>query len=218
MSSEGFNYQREGCPSSQPPFVAHQSSWPEGVSFAAPVPPQPAVHFANGATHFTSGEDSRPVSNAEIAWSGFRPGSHGQLIHQQVNGHNPFCHQHGKAEGEPTMPEHGCGCPQHHQQAVPPAVPTPPPSDGSPHPGWVPLMHTDVDGQHVAKRVKYNWQLDNNAPVLRPDGVRKKNAKFEIPEDRNLDTLDSLIKHAKSEGELKELKMQKRLLRNREAA
>ena len=79
-------------------------------------------------------------------------------------------------------------------------------------------MHPDAESQHQAKRVKYDWGFDVNAPILRPDGVRKKNAKFDIPEERNLTTLDSLIKHAKSEGELKELKMQKRLLRNREAA
>ena len=77
---------------------------------------------------------------------------------------------------------------------------------------------SDPDADHVAKRVKYDWFETNTSLVLRPDGVRKKNAKFEIPDERNLDTLDSLIKHAKSEDELKELKMQKRLLRNREAA
>lgn len=80
------------------------------------------------------------------------------------------------------------------------------------------MIQPEGDAHHVAKRMKFDWNFDNNTPVLRPDGVRKKNAKFEIPDDRNLDTLDTLIKHAKSEGELKELKMQKRLLRNREAA
>ena len=60
----------------------------------------------------------------------------------------------------------------------------------------------------------------DNPPRLRPDGVRKKNARFEIPEERRVDTIDSLIKAAdpKNERLMKELKQQKRLLRNRQAA
>ena len=52
----------------------------------------------------------------------------------------------------------------------------------------------------------------------RPDGVRKKNARFEIPKDRNLHNIDQLIHESKDDAEKKELKAQKRLLRNRQAA
>ena len=52
----------------------------------------------------------------------------------------------------------------------------------------------------------------------RPDGVRKKNARFEIPKDRNLRNIDQLIHESKDDAEKKELKAQKRLLRNRQAA
>lgn len=54
--------------------------------------------------------------------------------------------------------------------------------------------------------------------VLRPDGIRKKNARFEIPKERNLATIDALILSSTNEEEKKELKQQKRLLRNRQAA
>ena len=54
--------------------------------------------------------------------------------------------------------------------------------------------------------------------LLRRDGIRKKNARFEIPAERNLRTIDQLINQTSDEQELKELKQQKRLLRNRQAA
>lgn len=54
--------------------------------------------------------------------------------------------------------------------------------------------------------------------IMRPDGIRKKNARFEIPQGRNLHNIDSLILATTDESEKKELKQQKRLLRNRQAA
>ena len=62
--------------------------------------------------------------------------------------------------------------------------------------------------------------FNHNPPHLRRDGVRKKNARFEIPEGRNLQTIDELINNTNpnNEDEIKELKQQKRLLRNRQAA
>ena len=59
-----------------------------------------------------------------------------------------------------------------------------------------------------------------NSPVngLRREEVRKKNTRFEIPNDRNLANIDSLILQTTDEKEKKELKQQKRLLRNRQAA
>ena len=54
--------------------------------------------------------------------------------------------------------------------------------------------------------------------VVRSDGIRKKNARFEIPKERNLANIDAMILASTDEGEKKELKQQKRLLRNRQAA
>lgn len=66
----------------------------------------------------------------------------------------------------------------------------------------------------------HNAMFTHNPPHLRRDGVRKKNARFDIPEGRNLQTIDELINSANpnNEEEIKELKQQKRLLRNRQAA
>ena len=57
-------------------------------------------------------------------------------------------------------------------------------------------------------------------PQLRRDGVRKKNARFDIPEGHNLQTIDNLINstNPNDEDTIKTLKQQKRLLRNRQAA
>lgn len=54
--------------------------------------------------------------------------------------------------------------------------------------------------------------------LRRGDGIRKKNARFEIPAERNLSNIDALIAQSTDETEIKELKQQKRLLRNRQAA
>ncbi|KAF2226628.1 hypothetical protein BDZ85DRAFT_191358 [Elsinoe ampelina] len=50
------------------------------------------------------------------------------------------------------------------------------------------------------------------------DGVRKKNTRIDIPADRNLNNIEELIEQAHDDDEIKELKAQRRLLRNREAA
>lgn len=54
--------------------------------------------------------------------------------------------------------------------------------------------------------------------LRRGDGIRKKNARFDIPAERNLSNIDQLISQSQDEQEIKELKQQKRLLRNRQAA
>lgn len=54
--------------------------------------------------------------------------------------------------------------------------------------------------------------------LRRGDGIRKKNARFDIPAERTLNNIDTLIAQSTDETEIKELKQQKRLLRNRQAA
>ncbi|KAF3402316.1 hypothetical protein DPV78_003647 [Talaromyces pinophilus] len=50
------------------------------------------------------------------------------------------------------------------------------------------------------------------------DGIRKKNARFDIPAERTLSNIEEMIAQSTKEDEIKELKQQKRLLRNRQAA
>jgi hypothetical protein len=70
-----------------------------------------------------------------------------------------------------------------------------------------------------------NKKMRPNSPAIRShndmrrgDGIRKKNARFDIPAERNLSNIDQLIAQSTDEQEIKELKQQKRLLRNRQAA
>ena len=61
--------------------------------------------------------------------------------------------------------------------------------------------------------------LRSRSPLMRRgDGIRKKNARFEIPAERNLHNIDQFIAQSSDDQEIKELKQQKRLLRNRQAA
>jgi len=82
--------------------------------------------------------------------------------------------------------------------------------------GWMSTSSSD----RTPKREQLSPLFDLNPPTLRRDGVRKKNARFEIPEDRKVETIDKIIMEADPNDEklIKELKAQKRLLRNRQAA
>lgn len=81
--------------------------------------------------------------------------------------------------------------------------------------GWMPAPMDLVDATAQTKSSSYR----NGSPLtLRRDGIRKKNARFEIPAERTLSNIDTLISQSTNEEEIKELKQQKRLLRNRQAA
>lgn len=81
--------------------------------------------------------------------------------------------------------------------------------------GWMPAPMDLADAAAAAKASAYR----NGSPLtLRRDGIRKKNARFEIPAERTLSNIDQLISQSTNEEEVKELKQQKRLLRNRQAA
>ncbi|RFU77915.1 basic-leucine zipper domain-containing dna binding domain [Trichoderma arundinaceum] len=75
------------------------------------------------------------------------------------------------------------------------------------------------DGQPAAKKMRPSSPtIRSHNDLRRGDGIRKKNARFEIPAERNLSNIDQLIAQSTDEQEIKELKQQKRLLRNRQAA
>lgn len=84
--------------------------------------------------------------------------------------------------------------------------------------GWASATSTDSTEQQAAMLQSPMYRPVSPQLVLRPDGIRKKNARFEIPKERNLQTIDALIQASTDDNEKKELKQQKRLLRNRQAA
>ncbi|KAA8648471.1 hypothetical protein EYZ11_007694 [Aspergillus tanneri] len=82
--------------------------------------------------------------------------------------------------------------------------------------GWMPAS---TDMPDAASRPTKSPTYRNGSPLsVRRDGIRKKNARFEIPAERTLSNIDQLISQSTNEEEIKELKQQKRLLRNRQAA
>ena len=81
--------------------------------------------------------------------------------------------------------------------------------------GWMPAPMDLADTVSQPKSSSYH----SGSPLtMRRDGIRKKNARFEIPAERTLSNIDQLISQSTNEEEIKELKQQKRLLRNRQAA
>lgn len=82
--------------------------------------------------------------------------------------------------------------------------------------GWIPAA---TDMSDAMSRPMRSPTYRNGSPLsVRRDGIRKKNARFEIPAERTLSNIDQLISQSTNEEEIKELKQQKRLLRNRQAA
>lgn len=79
---------------------------------------------------------------------------------------------------------------------------------------WVPAPMDLADASHLNKSPSYAPA----SPVMRGTGIRKKNARFEIPAERTLSNIDHLISESNNDEEIRELKQQKRLLRNRQAA
>jgi hypothetical protein len=76
-----------------------------------------------------------------------------------------------------------------------------------------------AQSQAMAKKASIGSPvIRSHNELRRGDGIRKKNARFDIPVERTLSNIDNLISVCKNEAELKELKQQKRLLRNRQAA
>ncbi|KAL3418646.1 bZIP transcription factor [Phlyctema vagabunda] len=77
-----------------------------------------------------------------------------------------------------------------------------------------------MESRGMNKRMRPHSPTLRSHPDMsrRSDGIRKKNARFDIPVERNLLNIDQLISQSTDEQEIKELKQQKRLLRNRQAA
>ncbi|ORY14594.1 hypothetical protein BCR34DRAFT_599140 [Clohesyomyces aquaticus] len=112
------------------------------------------------------------------------------------------------------------GLPVHSNVRPSSVFPTAPPEQPmSPHTNseWMAFNQQEMDARPGPKRMRANSPLRSYSP-RRDGGIRKKNARFDIPAERNLANIDHLISTCENEEQLKELKQQKRLLRNRQAA
>jgi hypothetical protein len=90
----------------------------------------------------------------------------------------------------------------------------------SPHSNqeWMAMAQHEAEQARMSKRMRSGSPGRTSVDMQRRDGIRKKNGRIDIPQERNIQTIDELIEKADDEELLKELKQQKRLLRNREAA
>lgn len=90
----------------------------------------------------------------------------------------------------------------------------------SPHSNqdWMAMAQHEAEAIRMSKRMRTGSPARTSVDLQRRDGIRKKNGRIDIPQERNIQTIDDMIENATDEELLKELKQQKRLLRNREAA
>ena len=103
--------------------------------------------------------------------------------------------------------------------AAPPSMPTSPQKDNWMTQDLKVQAQAQAQAQAMAKRPRPASPLiRSHNDLRRGDGIRKKNARFDIPAERNLSNIDHLISQSTDDQEIKELKQQKRLLRNRQAA
>ncbi|KAK3722193.1 hypothetical protein LTR37_002626 [Vermiconidia calcicola] len=86
------------------------------------------------------------------------------------------------------------------------------------HQDWMSMAQQEVECRPMSKRMRPASPLRTSVDSQRGDGIRKKNGRIDIPNERTIQTIDDLIESTNDDELLKELKQQKRLLRNREAA
>lgn len=86
------------------------------------------------------------------------------------------------------------------------------------HQDWMGMAQQEMEGRPSHKRMRPGSPSRSMMDMQRREGIRKKNGRIDIPQERNIQTIDELIEKTTDDELLKELKQQKRLLRNREAA
>jgi rRNA maturation protein Nop10 len=84
------------------------------------------------------------------------------------------------------------------------------------HQDWMAIAQQEMEGRPGPRQMRPNSPLRTMVDLQRRDGIRKKNGRIDIPQELNIHTIDQLIEATKDEDMLKELKQQKRLLRDLE--
>lgn len=86
------------------------------------------------------------------------------------------------------------------------------------HQDWMIMAAQESESKPNRARMRGQSPHPPTVDFQRRDGIRKKNARIDIPQERSIQTIEQLLENTTDEDLLKELKQQKRLLRNREAA
>ncbi|KAI8940275.1 hypothetical protein NX059_003978 [Plenodomus lindquistii] len=178
------------------PFFTEQSNNP-----FARLPPNQAATYGQQSWPVTDNSGSRTPTGPK-ALNPFGPGDFGAapFVDQQQMSY------HGLPMNNNVRPS----------AVFPQAAPEQPMSPHN-HSEWMTFNQQEMDSRPGPKRMRPNTPPRSYSP-RRDGGIRKKNARFDIPAERNLFNIDNLIQSCTNEDDLKELKQQKRLLRNRQAA
>lgn len=183
--------------------LGHQTSHYQ-PTYVHPHPPQWKYEQDTGScTPTTTGAEMMPPPP---------PFDNSQYRYRADQPHAPFNHP---VHAPPQQPTH-YSSQQEHTYAGPMHVRTP----ISPHApqDWMGMAQQEIEARPNPKRPRPNSPPPSRLELARRDGIRKKNSRIDIPMDRTIHTIDELIDKTTDDDLLKELKQQKRLLRNREAA
>lgn len=217
--SQGWEHQYGGGLAVEPtsagasnPFREDHSGFVRQTSSHVPTfvhPPHPQTwSFEHGSGHCT------PTTGTEFIAPPPPP----------FEAHHYARHRADSARGSFSHPGHVVPPPPQHFNVPHPEGPfIPAPQVQTPmsphsHQDWMNMAQQEVECRPMSKRMRPASPARTTVDIQRRDGIRKKNGRIDIPHERNIQTIDDLIEKTNDDDLLKELKQQKRLLRNREAA
>lgn len=227
IAQSGHMMRRESFTTNSSTFSPQESAWTDfqfnGDAVSVPSTSTSSHPFTEQSNHpFLRIEVANEPSYANQAATWLPNTSPGSCTPTTVyEGFNPDFHiksDQSSYENESLMAKHSAmfgGMPMRPGPIFPPgaALATSPQSAQD----WMSTSSSEFQAMQKHARTG-SPTYHPNPPLLRRDGIRKKNARFEIPAERTLRTIDHLINSTNDEQEIKELKQQKRLLRNRQAA
>ncbi|KAK4540820.1 hypothetical protein LTR36_008897 [Oleoguttula mirabilis] len=189
---EHNGFARPGPPIAHPPAYGHPPQHPQWAFEQASgnCTPTIGVEFMPPPPHFETPQYAHHRTDS---------------IHPNF-GHPPH----------PPAPLHFNG--PHVEPGFIPALQVQTPMSPHSHQDWMGMAQQEMQSRPLPKRMRPNSPPITMVDYARRDGIRKKNGRIEIPQEHNLHTIDELIDKTTDESLIKELKQQKRLLRNREAA
>ena len=229
MSPNSHLIRRESFADTTSTFSPREGSWPDFFSHeTSPANPTTAASHVfpeNSATSFMRPDTSHGPSFVSQSSAWYPAGSQGS--NTPTAAFDGFGHDYDTKSTRPSYANDGL--PTDHPNGFtslpmrpsaafhPVATHSISPQSG---PDWLSGSSPEqAEFQNIPANPPLESPNYHHAPSLvRRDGIRKKNARFEIPAERTLRTIDHLINQTNDEAELKELKQQKRLLRNRQAA
>lgn len=188
-----------------------------GIEHAASLPPSNPFHHDNDA--FVSRE--APHNSATYAAHAWNFDQHSGTCTPTGFDVFPSTHDFEHAQyphgvPEPSHPTYPTFTPVQRDPGYVPAPQVNTPMSPHSHTDWMAMAEAESKSRAMPQRMRSPPRT--YADFQKRDGIRKKNARVDIPPERSLETIERLIGQTTNEDEIKELKAQKRLLRNREAA